>query len=127
MRANVPERMTSVITVIHRPSSEDYWYSQAVEGAWQTRTERQVSSDAQVQSTSWLRVQIPSDQGDVKVRLGDYLVQGSFEFEGTTEELRAALPAGFKRAQTIRDLRGGLRDIAGGITRYASSIVIDAA
>ena len=59
--------------------------------------------------------------------LGDWLVRGALSASGlTTSELRPLLPEGSRRVGTIRDLRGGLSGISGPVTRYASSLVLEA-
>lgn len=123
MRANVPQRMTETVTILHKVG--EVWVSQIVEGAWQEKLDRIVGSDGTVQRQSSLRVQIPSDQV-VAAALGDYMVRGAFRFRGTTSELVRRLPTGSKKVGAIRDLRGGLSGINDPVLRYASVLVLDA-
>lgn len=126
MRVRPEQRMTETITVIHRTSvMVDEWVSQTVEGAWQLKTKRLVASDGTVQDTDVLVVQIPEDQGDVDVAIGDYLYRGALSFIGTTSELVRSFE-GLKKVGSIRDARGGLQGISGAITRYASSLILEA-
>lgn len=127
MRADVAGRMTEAVTVVHRAEGLDLWTSRTVEGSWQVRRVASVGADGTTQWVDRLTVQVPQDQGDVAVALGDWLVRGALSASGlTTSELRPLLPEGSRRVGTIRDLRGGLSGISGPVTRYASSLVLEA-
>ena len=126
MRADVAGRMTEAVTVVHRFDGLDLWASSTVEGSWQVRREALVGADGMTQWADRLTVQVPGDQGDVAVAMGDWLVRGEFTFTGDTAALRPLLPEGSRRVGTIRDLRGGLSGISGPVTRYASALVLEA-
>lgn len=127
MRADVAGRMTGEVTIVHRLEGLDLWASRTVEGSWQVRRVASVAADGTVTWADVLTVQVPGDQGDVPVALGDWLVRGAMSASGlTTAELRPLLPEGSRRVGTIRDLRGGLSGISGPVARYASALVLEA-
>lgn len=128
MRVDPEKRMCEPVTVVHRASRRaDAWKSRTVEGSWQVTSRREVGADGTAAYADVLTVQIPEDQGEVPVSMGDYLVRGAFEFEGTTAELKRAVPEDARVVGSVRDRRGCIQGVAHvPILRWASALVLEA-
>lgn len=128
MNVNPEARMTERVTIVHRTSEDvDAWTSTSLWGSWQETKRRDTDATGSVAWADVLIVQIPEDQGEVSVSMGDYLVRGDFSFEGTSSELVRALPSGSRRVGTIRDRRGGISGVRNvPMLRYASALILEA-
>ena len=125
MRLDMSARMEEPVTIAHL--SDGTWTTATYPRcAWQVTRERSVDADGTVTTGDVLRVQVPSDLGEVEVALGDYLIRGSLDYTGPTAGLVAILPEGSRRVSGVRDLRGGMTG-ATGLSRWLDVLVLEGA
>ena len=126
MRANLEERLTRPVTVLHRRGlDEDVWQVERIERAmWVAEVGKNYATDGMVEDAPSVTIQIPEDQGAVEVEPGDWATLAEVEGETlTTAEVKKL--EGIEHVTRVRDARGGLAGIQGAALRYASSLIVE--